>query len=148
MKANHLPDDFWALPEDAVSEAKRQIYNTLVERMRDEFAEMPGYGVLEQMLIERVCYLYIHIKDKESSTIGTEGGFAHDRAYKETLQLWQSMAGDVRKAKTVVVDADQIRDVILQHVNETMQSVLDSFHPDVAAGLRVKFAEAFENANL
>lgn len=138
-----LPTSFWALPDGAVpNESLQLIYAELVKNLLKEFAEVPGFGVLEQMCIERACFLYVHIRGKEGAS-----GFANDRAYKETLQLWTQMVQDLRKLKNLAVDVDALRDKILTNVGATIQNVLSSMHPDVADGLRQKFSSAFEEAN-
>jgi hypothetical protein len=42
--------------------------------------------------------------------------------------------------------SEEERRKILTEVTSTIQGVLSSMHPDVADGLRAKFAEAFEQS--
>lgn len=142
--SSDLGTAFWALPEGAVPDESLQlIYASLYKGLLDEFSDVPGFGVLEQMSIERACFLYVHIRGKEMTN-----GFANDRAYKETLQLWTQMVVDLRKLKGAAVESDRIKDAILTTVDDTIQTVLNSMHPDVADGLRNKFADAFQEAKL
>lgn len=143
---NGLPSQFWNLPITVISnEDLRVIYHTLVSNLRSEFSDAPNYGTLDEMIIERTCFLYVYIRNKEAST----AGFNNDRAYKETMQLWDSMADRLRKVRTSnMEDQAVVKARILRNVGETLESCLSQMHVDVAAGLRLTFADAFEHSNL
>jgi hypothetical protein len=143
MATNGLPSQFWDLNTALVTdENMRVIYQTLVSSLRDELSDLPGYGVIYEMRIERTCYLYVYIRSKEA----TDTGFANDRAYKETMQLWDAMADKLSSHKIGAPDTEVIKGRILRGVSAAMNGALDKMHPDVAFNLRKTFADAFAAA--
>lgn len=90
-----LPTSFWSQPTEALgNESLNLIYAEVCARLRSELIDSDLAGVMEMMLAERAAFLYCHIRNKEQNA-----GFANDRAYKETLQLWREIIKDLRTAK-------------------------------------------------
>lgn len=142
--SNGLPSQFWDLNTALVTnEDMRVIYQTLVSGLRDELSDLPGYGIIDEMRIERTCYLYVYIRSKEAA----DSGFANDRAYKETMQLWDAMADKLSRHKLGTPDTEVIKGRILRGVSTAMNGALDKMHPDVAFNLRKTFADAFAAAD-
>lgn len=138
-----LPDEMWTLPEDTIrNEQYRLLFTEISTRLRSEMAEVPGFGVLQQMLIERIAFMYVWIRDAEASNDPRLAG----RNYKETMQLWSTLAASLHKDSRSAVDREEIRNHIIKGVLGTINGVLDTMHVDVAEGLRDRFIEAFEGA--
>lgn len=87
-----LPDEFWRVAEKVVAEEGQLLMHAqILRRLKDDF---PEADTLQLLQLERIATLYILIRAKEA-----KGTFAHDRAYKETTQLWHQMVADARKYK-------------------------------------------------
>jgi len=145
-----LPDVMWTLPrEEAIQQEEyRTLFTELVHQLRSEMAEVPGFGVLQQMMVERVVYLYVWLRDLEArSEDDAQARALMGRNYKETLQLWVSMSEGLHKSSRSAVDREEIRNHVIKGVMTTINGVMDTMHPDVADGLRERFAEAFEVAD-
>lgn len=138
-----LPVEFWTQPETLLTDPAIQlIYSEVTARLRAELDEVTGAGVLEQMQAERVSTLYCYIRQKENK----HQFFANDRAYKETMQLWFQVAGDLQKAKHRPVDPDEVRLQIVSHIAGVLDEVLVDVSPAVAMKLRTALAERLESA--
>lgn len=145
-----LPDDFWDLRDGAIEdEGLRALHADVVRELRADAAATPGFGALEALMLERVAFLYIYIRDREAAAASgpMPHGFAHDRAYKETLQLWQGMAAGLQKQGAKSKDDAEVRQHVLDAVTRTISAVLDTFPPEEATALRERFALAFEDAD-
>lgn len=147
-----LPEEFWDQGEHALPEAGRAVYELILGELRRDVERTPGFGVVEMLLAERVAFLYSHIRGREAAAPtddgeGNQHGFAHDRAYKETLQLWRDMALSLRKAGAEERDDEEIRKHVLEAVTRTISSVLETFPEDEATALRERFAMAFEEVD-
>ncbi len=152
MAYKDFPAEFWAQPQVIVrDEPLKLMYAELVARLKEEAEAIPGFGVVETMMMERVALLYCHIRQKEAladrpgRTESTNSGFAHDRAYKETMALWFQMAGELRKVRGgLSADPEKVRAEVMGEVAERIRDVLQSM-PDIESALQLqtKFAEAF-----
>jgi hypothetical protein len=74
-------------------------------------------------------------------------GFAHDRAYKETLQLYFQMAETFKKLGGETLDKEKMMDAAMEKVAETINSVIDALAPELAEKLKPAFADAFAGAH-
>lgn len=143
--SNPLPANMWELPAEAIeNEQYRVLFTEISARLRSEMSEVPGFGVLQEMMVERIAFLYVWLRDREAR--GLDATLA-GRNYKETMQLWVSMAASLHKDARTSVDREEIRAHIIKGVMVTLNGVMDTMHPDVADGLRERFAGAFENAD-
>lgn len=137
---NKLPPDFWTLAEAPVEgmESLQLIHAEIVSRLQ---AESPDADTLELMMVERVAFLYIYVRAKEAKKL-----FAHDRAYKETLQLWTQMAADLRKQRQSERGVDEIKTEIIGSVSDAMKGALSSLPPQVRSEVSEKVLSALEAA--
>jgi hypothetical protein len=106
------PNNEWErvfeLREGAIrSESLRAVYREVVKRLRADAAARPSLGTIELVMVERVAFLYVWVRDREEQGIGREGsvenptqapGFVHERTYRETLQMWFDMAAKLQSA--------------------------------------------------
>jgi hypothetical protein len=107
LVASVLPSEFYDASglEPTWQALRTQILGRLV-------SEREGCDTLDSLLIERASYLYAHVRQKEAS----EGGFANDRAYKETFQLLVAMLQDLRRVRDRELALDEAKYAILQQV--------------------------------
>lgn len=139
-----LPPEMWQITPEAIEdETLRTLYGEVLLHLREEIAEVPGFGVLQQMMVERIAFLYVWLRDQERQGLGALAG----RNYKETLGLWMNMASTLHKDVRTSVDAEKIREHIVSAVSNAINGVFDTMHPDVADPLRASFADALEGAD-
>lgn len=130
---NDLPENFWDLAEVPIDgiESLKEIHKVVIARLLDE---APDADTLELMLMERVAFLYIYIRAKENKQL-----FAHDRAYKETLQLWVGLAADLRKQRLRSVEEDKIRMEVIKEVAVALKEALKGIDPAKSAEVQDRF---------
>lgn len=141
MSENHeeildtpLSADFWTVPEDFIESAPlRLLHADIVARLR---AENEGADTLEMMLIERIASLYFYMRFKESS-----GSMSSDAAYKGMLQLWITMAADLRKGRAGEADEQTVRQEITQGMVRAINKSLNGMEPEVARMVKRRIAE-------
>lgn len=92
-ETNPLPTEVFSVADKLVKEdpGLKLIHAQIVARLRDE---NPDADTLTLLSIERIASVYVLIRSKEAT-----GGFAHDRAYKETMAFWHQMVVDMRRSK-------------------------------------------------
>jgi hypothetical protein len=131
-----LPGNFWSmnLPSEMVNENLQLLHAEIVSQLKKE---APDADTLEQMLMERVAFLYVFIRAKETKQM-----FAHDRAYKETMQLWVGMAADLRKQRQTADALEVIKSQVTAEVADAVNSALKSFDPEVRKQLKAGMAKA------
>jgi pantoate kinase len=131
-----LPDNFWSmnLSDTIVSTELQFLHAEIIARLK---LEAPDADVLEQMLMERVAFLYVFIRAKETKNL-----FAHDRSYKETMQLWAGMAADLRKQRQTADALEVIKAQVVAEVAGAVDSALQTFDPAVRKQLRAGMSKA------
>lgn len=142
------PDDFadldaaFHLPEHIEDERLRGLYEVLVARMRNEAKDLPML-TLQQLLIERIAYNYICMRDFEQG-----GRFATASAQKDFNTFWLSMTQEFNRmlCKNETLGGNerklllkQIQHLILQTVDKSVSD------PKTRSHLLVNMAAAFEN---
>lgn len=138
---DNLPSEFFAQPEDAIGEEALQlIYSEVIARLREE---NPDADTIESMMIERVAFLYVHIRHKETKKL-----FAHDRSHKETLQLWVTMAANLQKKRQAERDLEAIKDSIVNAVQIAVMDAAKSLPPEMASDFQEKLLAEFDAAGL
>lgn len=120
------------------------IYSELASRLKED-CRKKGAGSIAEALAERVAFLYGHIRQKEAAQAAyavkqaeangqePEGlaPFDHDRSYKETNQLWQSMAGQLAKMLEAPVSVDEIRAIVEAAFVEAINEATKDLQPEV-----------------
>jgi len=136
---NPFPSEMWVLSEAVTDEPGFKLLHTqIIARLRDE---IPGIenDTLGLMLLERVVTLYVTIRSKEAKK-----SFAHDRAYKETLQLWAQMSGDLRKGRGA--DA-AVTSAVTNTVSDIAMAIHDALQNlDVPNEVKIKVLESVSSA--
>lgn len=142
------PDDFadldaaFNLPDNIENETLRGLYEVLVARMRREAKDLP-MNTVQQLLIERIAYNYICLRDFENG-----GKFTTANAQKEFNTFWLSMTQEFNKllGKNEVLTGNerktllkQIQQLILQTVDKSVSD------PKTRSNLLVNMAAAFEH---
>ena len=130
-----LPPEFWTQPEGLIKdEALKLVYAEVARRIREDLRLVGEPSTLEYMLAERVTALYMHIRQKEVTD-----SFAHDRAYKETMQLWVQMASQLQSASSggkKGVDPEAIRMQVLKETAAAIKKVTREMPEDLGRSVR------------
>jgi hypothetical protein len=149
--------EMFRLREEAIEdEGLREFYPKLVNIMRRDAAQRGIGGAVEMLMIERVAFEYVWMRDREAMGIGVNGlnpanpdeppGYAHERSWRDTITQWYEMASRLQKAVSKEEpDPSFIRDQTLREVGVIVGQVCDQY-PDMADELKEKFAEAFDQA--
>lgn len=132
LEQNRLPDNFWNLEAFNEREHLRDIHAMLAQRLQDE---APDADTLELMMMERVSFLYIFMRAKESSA-GEELTF--DRAYKDMMSTWVSMAADLRKTRMRAEEMSSLRMMIVGEVSKALKEALKGVDPKIANEVQTK----------
>lgn len=148
MAGNMALNEFWVQPAQAISDlAVQSIYTFVQDQMREELDHRKA-NIVDQMLAERTCFLYAHIRQRESMTNAKgEAAFANDRARKETLQLWAQMAENLQRRWTQQ-DQANANQAILDRLAGAVDKALLDMDPTVAANFRELLTDALEEAGL
>lgn len=143
-----MKDEFWIQPSQAISDtAVQMIYNYVQDQMREELKKRNA-NIVDEMLAERTCFLYAHIRQRESKTNAKgEEAFANDRARKETLQLWAQMAENLQRRWTQQ-DQANIGQAIMERLAGAVDKALLDIDPTVASHFRELLTDALEEVGL
>lgn len=148
--------ELFKLREESIEdESLREVYETLVSRMRHDASVHGVSGAVEMLMIERVAFEYIWMRDRERLGIGVNGihpanpdltpGFTHERSWRDTIAQWYELAHRLQRALArEEPDASFVRDQVLREAGVVIAQVCDSYPEDVAAEMKEKFAEAFD----
>jgi hypothetical protein len=132
-----VPDSFWSVPEQFITDQNlRLLHADSCQRLRQD---NPDADTLELMAIERVTSLYFYMRSKEAT-----GTFNSDTAYKGMMQLWVTMAADLRKARTGASDVESIRADVLKSVVRAVNGAFEGLEPEVAKTVKKRIAERLE----
>jgi hypothetical protein len=136
-----LTEPVWEQPEGAfANEALELVYADVSSRLKKDVQQRGG-STLDELLAERVSFIYTHIRSKEaagaavalekavkkqeaSDHVATDqlvvsSGFEHERNYKEAVQLWISLAGQLA-ASEKKLEFDKVRDAALADVQQAV----------------------------
>lgn len=133
-----LPEEFWVQNFDAmqVEPALQLVYHETCNLLRDE---NPNADTLELMMIERVAFLYVYLRHKE-----TKSAFAHDRVHKETFQLWAGMAAELRKHRNRVEDQVFLRQQIIAAVKLAVHRSVEVLPEDQRMQFQARLLDELE----
>lgn len=144
-------DDLAALDDafhlsDTVEDARlRALYEVIVSRMRKEAEDLP-MNTVQQLLIERIAYNYIVLRDRESGQ-----GFGTASAQKDFNTFWLSMTQEFNRmlCKTETLTGSERR-ALLKEVQKTiLQTVNKSVaDPKTRSNLLINMASAFEHVKI
>jgi hypothetical protein len=140
-------DTAFTLPEHIEDPKLRELYEVLITRMREEAKDLP-MNTVQQLLIERIAYNYIVMREKER---GALGGFNSTNAQRDFNTFWLSMTQEFNRmlTKAEVLSGTErkallreVQQLILHTVNH---SVTD---PRMRSSLLTSMATAFENVKI
>lgn len=132
-----LPEGFWNLPETFIqSEAIRSMYVTLYRQLLEE---NPDFDTIEAMMIERAAALYAYMRSIEATD-----GYTNSSSYRQLTALWNSMANDLRKTRTVNFSEADVRESTMTEVIRIVNNSLQGFSPEIANTVRRRIALALE----
>ena len=132
-----LPEGFWDLPQSFIDDPKIQkLYQSLYQQLLDE---NPDRDTIETMMIERAAALYSYMRYVESAD-----GFNNPNNYRQLVSLWNSMANDLRKTRTVNFDEAKVREEISLEFVSMINAALQGFDPPTANTIRRRLANALD----
>lgn len=142
---NAPPDDLaraFRLPgwvtEDPEMEA---LHGAIVTRLRNEARGMP-MNTVQQLLLERIAYNYIVLKNKEETN-----SFSTPTQQKDFNTWWLSMTQEFNKL--LLANQDRMREAMLMQINDIIRGSLEIItNPDERRDLRRKLAEEFAAIDL
>lgn len=124
--AEGIPVALWNVPETFIaSEELRFLHSDICARLRND---NPDADTLELLAVERVASLYVWMRYKE----GAEGGFKSDANYKSMIQLWTTMAADLRKARTDHKTTAEAQKEIMEMLVNAINDGLAGIDPEIA----------------
>ena len=135
-----MPDGFWALSETALKkETALQFMGTDISaRLR---AENPSADMLEMMLVERVAFFYVYMRQQECAEF-----FVPGPRYKEILNSWTGLAAELRKCRTMSLET--MKDAILLAVSSAIAQAVQDLPEDQRTLIGERIAASFEEAGL
>lgn len=137
-KEKSLPDSFWDLPETLIDSPNiQQMYRAILEEF---LRENPERDMAETTLIQRTAALFSYIKHIESTP-----GIQNTSNYRQLNQLYQTMANDLRKVRTVNWDETKVREEIALEYIQLVNAALSGFDPEVAHTVRRRVAMAMDS---
>lgn len=117
-------DDAYELPETITNPKLRRLYEVMVARMRDEAKHLP-MNTIQQLLIERICYCYVVMRDREA---GNQGGVGSVASQKDFHTLWLTMTAEFNRmlGKDNGTDRKALLQDIQKVIFETLATVPDT----------------------
>lgn len=133
ISSGKIPDNFWNLSAFEHEPELKHTHTMVVERLQ---LESPDADTLELMMMERVCFLYIYLRAGEK--VSEDGKINFDRAYKDMMSLWVSMAADLRKQRLRAEETQGIRMSIISEVSRAIKEALKDVDPAVAKEVQTR----------
>lgn len=149
-------EEMFKLRAEAIEDpGLREFYPTLIAQMRYDAAQHGIANAVEMLMIERVAFEYVWMRDRERLGIGVNGinpanpeeapGFTHERSWRDTIAQWYDAARSLQRAMAKEApDPGFVRDQALREAGVIISQVLDANYPDVAEEMKEKFADAFD----
>ena len=132
-----VPDGFWNMPSTFIESPKiQEMYKSLYKQL---LQENPDRDTIETMMIERAAALYAYMRSIEATD-----GYTNSTSYRQLTSLWNSMANDLRKTRTVNFDEAKVREEITLEFIHLINKSLQGFSPEVANSVRHRLAKALE----
>lgn len=130
-----VPAELWNVPETFIPKTELQfLHSELCARLRED---NPDADTLELMAVERVASLYIWMRFKEG-----EEGFKSESSYKAMIQLWTTMAADLRKARTDHKTAAEAQGEIMKMLAGAINDALAGIDPEIANTVKRRINDA------
>lgn len=132
-----VPDGFWNMPSTFIESPEiQEMYKSLYKQL---LQENPDRDTIETMMIERAAALYAYMRSIEATD-----GYTNSTSYRQLTSLWNSMANDLRKTRTVNFDEAKVREEITLEFIHLINKSLQGFSPEVANSVRHRLAKALE----
>lgn len=120
-----IPNSLWNVPDTFIPNTELQfLHSDICARLRQDNLDA---DTLELLAIERVASLYIWMRHKESAD-----GFKSDVSYKGMIQLWTTMAADLRKARTDHKTTAEAQHEIMSMLVGAINDALAGIDPEIA----------------
>lgn len=132
-----LPDGFWSMPETFIEiTAVQNMYESLYKQL---LKENPDRDTIETMMIERAAALYAYMRSLEATA-----GYRNSSDYRQLTALWNNMANDLRKTRTVNFDEAKVREETILMVIKMVNDALRGFEPEVQNTVRRHVANSLD----
>ena len=130
-----IPVELWNVPETFIPrEELRFLHSEICARLREDNLDA---DTLELLAIERVASLYVWMRLKESET-----GFKSESSYKGMIQLWTTMAADLRKARTDHKTTAEAQTEIMGMLVGAINDALAGIDPEIANTVKRRISHA------
>lgn len=130
-----VPDGFWDMPSTFIERPEIQtMYKSLYKQL---LKENPDKDTIEIMMIERAAALYAYMRSLEATE-----GYRNSSDYRQLTALWNAMANDLRKTRTVNFDEAKIREEISYEYVQLVNTALRGFDPEIANSVRQRILNA------
>jgi hypothetical protein len=136
-------DGAFTLPDHVDDPKLRELYEVLIHRMQDEAKDLP-MNTVQQLLIERIAYNYIVMREKER---GALGGFPNTNSQRDFNTFWLSMTQEFNRMLTKAeVLSGQERKALLREVQQLILNTVNHAvtDPRMRSSLLTSMASAFE----
>lgn len=140
-------DAAFTLPDHIDDIRMRELYEILISRMREEAKDLP-MNTVQQLLIERIAYNYIVMREKER---GLLGGFATTNSQRDFNSFWLSMTQEFNRMLTKTeVMTGQERKALLREVQQLILNTVNHAvtDPRTRSSLLTSMASAFDNVKI
>lgn len=141
-----LPASMWTPPDTILEESMRLLYSDLVRQVREEFSSIPGFGTLESMLIERVCFEYVSMRDDElrgapSSSTPTATN-TRRKNHLEHVKLWTGLAAQLQRSVADAIDRDKAIAAVYNTVAGALADAVEHATVDTETAEEIRLALA------
>lgn len=134
-----LPDGFFNMPDTFIEdEGIRQLYYTTYQLL---LKENPDRDTIETMMIERAAALYSYMRSLEATV-----GYRNSSDYRQLAALWNAMANDLRKTRTVNFDEAKIKEEIAAEYIALVNNALKGLDVETVNTVRKRVALALRSA--
>jgi hypothetical protein len=141
-------DGFFTLPAWVTRRELREGYEAIVSRMRRECMHVP-MNTVQQLLIERIAFNYIILKQREAARMGTERGFADPDAIKDFNTFWLKMTAEFNNLLVKFKPSD--KEAVMAQVRGAVEEIMATLppeHHELRNELMYRFVKTFERAGL
>lgn len=139
MGEESLPDGFFNMPDTFIEdEGIRQLYYTTYQLL---LKENPDRDTIETMMIERAAALYSYMRSLEATV-----GYRNSSDYRQLAALWNAMANDLRKTRTVNFDEAKIKEEIAAEYIALVNNALKGLDVETVNTVRKRVALALRSA--
>lgn len=137
------PDGLFTLSAQIETAEMRQLYEEIVAQLRQEFDQVPTFGTLEQLVLERIAYGYVFMRDKELRNEHWDL-----KSYKEFMRVWMDMVSRIQTAKNSAKDAERMREDLIATLGAVVRRGVSALPENVRSIVAANMAEDLKTIGL